>query len=81
MGADYNPLTPSEKYITKVEKYMGITTNGGTPYSLEQILTIAYDAIYRTGIYNKKCIAWEDLDPANKIWPNWKIFFMKVIRD
>eukprot|EP00957_Ditylum_brightwellii_P098795 7526143-Ditylum_brightwellii.AAC.1 len=37
--------------------------------------------MYRTGLYNEKCIAWEDLPPARKIRPQWKIFFMKVVRD
>eukprot|EP00957_Ditylum_brightwellii_P137399 10475610-Ditylum_brightwellii.AAC.2 len=37
--------------------------------------------MYRTGQYNKKCLAWEDKPDADKTWPNWKIFFTKVIRD
>eukprot|EP00957_Ditylum_brightwellii_P148865 11333063-Ditylum_brightwellii.AAC.1 len=45
---------------------MGIAANGGTPYSQEQILTIAFDAMYRTGLYNEKCITWEDLTNAQK---------------
>eukprot|EP00957_Ditylum_brightwellii_P092111 7013537-Ditylum_brightwellii.AAC.1 len=60
---------------------MDIATNGGAPYSQEQILTLAFDAMYRTGLYNEKYIAWEDMAPAGKTWPNWKIFFTKVIRD
>eukprot|EP00957_Ditylum_brightwellii_P080425 6117137-Ditylum_brightwellii.AAC.1 len=74
-------MTPIEKYITKIEKCMDIVANGGAPYSQEQILTLAFDAMYRTGLYNEKCIMWEDMAPADKTWPNWKIFFMKVIRD
>eukprot|EP00957_Ditylum_brightwellii_P104997 8002755-Ditylum_brightwellii.AAC.1 len=37
--------------------------------------------MYRTGLYNEKCIAWEDMAQADKIWPNWKIFVTKVIRN
>eukprot|EP00957_Ditylum_brightwellii_P101570 7740598-Ditylum_brightwellii.AAC.1 len=36
--------------------------------------------MYRTGLYNKKCLTWEDKPDAEKTWPNWKIFFTKVIR-
>eukprot|EP00957_Ditylum_brightwellii_P188501 14350347-Ditylum_brightwellii.AAC.1 len=62
--------------MAKVENCIDITANGGTPYSQEQILTIAY-----TGLYNEKCIAWEDLPQARKAWLQWKIFFTKVVRD
>eukprot|EP00957_Ditylum_brightwellii_P076588 5821010-Ditylum_brightwellii.AAC.1 len=61
LRVDYDPTTPIETYIAKVENCVDIAANGGTPYSQEQILTIAYDAMYRTGLYNEKCIAWEDL--------------------
>eukprot|EP00957_Ditylum_brightwellii_P128850 9829385-Ditylum_brightwellii.AAC.1 len=37
--------------------------------------------MYRTGLYNENCIAWEDMAPANKTWPNWKKKFTKVIQD
>eukprot|EP00957_Ditylum_brightwellii_P031842 2414632-Ditylum_brightwellii.AAC.1 len=77
MRADYDPTTPIEKYIAHVKKCMDIAANGGAPYSQEQILMLAFDAMYRTGLYNKKCITWEDMAPVNKTWPNWKIFFTK----
>eukprot|EP00957_Ditylum_brightwellii_P168004 12789171-Ditylum_brightwellii.AAC.1 len=60
---------------------MDIVANGGTPYSQEQILTIAFGAMYQTGLYNEKCITWEDLPAANKAWPRWKMFLTKVVRD
>eukprot|EP00957_Ditylum_brightwellii_P122218 9320187-Ditylum_brightwellii.AAC.1 len=37
--------------------------------------------MYRTDMYNEKCIAWEDLPQARKTWPQWKIFFTKVVQD
>eukprot|EP00957_Ditylum_brightwellii_P146570 11158224-Ditylum_brightwellii.AAC.1 len=37
--------------------------------------------MYRTDLYNKKCLAWEDKPNVEKTWPNWKIFFTKVICD
>eukprot|EP00957_Ditylum_brightwellii_P117843 8990056-Ditylum_brightwellii.AAC.1 len=60
---------------------MDIAANGGTPYSKEHILTIAFDAMYHTGFYNKKHIAWEDLTNAQKTWLRRKIFFTKIVRD
>eukprot|EP00957_Ditylum_brightwellii_P039335 2975818-Ditylum_brightwellii.AAC.1 len=35
-------------------------------FSLQQILTITFDAMYRTGLYNKKCLAWEDKPEVEK---------------
>eukprot|EP00957_Ditylum_brightwellii_P027425 2073268-Ditylum_brightwellii.AAC.1 len=48
MHIDYDPITPIEKYIARIKKCMDIVANGGTPYSLEQILTLAFDVMYRT---------------------------------
>ena len=50
MRANYDPTTPIEKYIALIEKCMDIAANGGAPYSQEQILTLAFDAMYRTGL-------------------------------
>eukprot|EP00957_Ditylum_brightwellii_P065803 4991502-Ditylum_brightwellii.AAC.1 len=72
--ADYDPTAPIEKYIARVEKCMDIAANRGAPFSLQQILTITFDAMYRTGLYNKKCLTWEDKPDTEKMWPNWKIF-------
>eukprot|EP00957_Ditylum_brightwellii_P169299 12885207-Ditylum_brightwellii.AAC.1 len=81
MRTDYNPPTRIEKYIARIKKCMDIAANGGAPYSQEQILMLAFDAMYRTGLCNEKSITWKDMAPADKTWPNWKIFFMKVIQD
>eukprot|EP00957_Ditylum_brightwellii_P039197 2964922-Ditylum_brightwellii.AAC.1 len=51
LRAEYNPTTPIKKYIAKVEKCMDIAANGSTPYSQEQILTIAFNAMYQTGLW------------------------------
>eukprot|EP00957_Ditylum_brightwellii_P001328 104117-Ditylum_brightwellii.AAC.1 len=77
LQVDYDPTNPIEKYIARVKKCLDTAANGGAPYSQEQILTITYGAMYRTGLYNEKCIAWEDLPMAQKAWLEWKIFFTK----
>eukprot|EP00957_Ditylum_brightwellii_P020027 1512055-Ditylum_brightwellii.AAC.1 len=41
---DYDPTAPIEKYIARVEKCMDIAANGEAPFSLQQILTITFDA-------------------------------------
>eukprot|EP00957_Ditylum_brightwellii_P094207 7172664-Ditylum_brightwellii.AAC.1 len=81
MRTDYDPTTLIEKYIARIEKCMDIASNGGAPYSQEQILTLAFDAMYRTGLYNKKCITYEDMAQADKTWLNWEKKFTKVVRD
>mmetsp|Transcript_3853 Transcript_3853/g.5724 ORF Transcript_3853/g.5724 Transcript_3853/m.5724 type:complete len:144 (+) Transcript_3853:368-799(+) len=74
LRTEFDPTNPIKKYITQIEKCMDIAANGGTPYSQEQIPTIAFGAMYQTGLYNEKCITWEDLPAANKAWPRWKMF-------
>eukprot|EP00957_Ditylum_brightwellii_P083508 6348584-Ditylum_brightwellii.AAC.1 len=46
LRADFDPTTCIKKYITRIEICMDIAANGGAPYSQEQILTIAFDAMY-----------------------------------
>eukprot|EP00957_Ditylum_brightwellii_P013847 1043269-Ditylum_brightwellii.AAC.1 len=49
---------------------MDTAANGSTPYSQEQILTIAYNAMYQTGLYNEKFFAWEDLTNTQRTLAN-----------
>eukprot|EP00957_Ditylum_brightwellii_P032141 2436968-Ditylum_brightwellii.AAC.1 len=60
---------------------MDIAANGGAPFSLQQILTTTFNVMYRIGLYNEKCLTWDDKPDAQKTWPNWKYFFTKVVRD
>eukprot|EP00957_Ditylum_brightwellii_P120117 9165551-Ditylum_brightwellii.AAC.1 len=79
--SNFNLTTPVEKYIAHVEKCMDIAVNGGAPFPLLQFLTLAYDVMYCTGLYNKKCLQWEDKPPHEKTWLAWKAFFTKVVHD
>eukprot|EP00957_Ditylum_brightwellii_P127078 9688299-Ditylum_brightwellii.AAC.1 len=60
---------------------MDIITNSGAPFPLQQILAVAYDAMYYMGLYNEKCLQWEDKPPNEKTWLAWKAFFIKVVHD
>eukprot|EP00957_Ditylum_brightwellii_P201713 15326867-Ditylum_brightwellii.AAC.1 len=81
LRGDYDPSTPIKIKIARVEKCIDIVTSGRAPFSLEQVLTYAFNAMYYTSLYNEKCLSWEDLPPVQRTWPTWKIYFTKVIRD
>mmetsp|Transcript_19484 Transcript_19484/g.28690 ORF Transcript_19484/g.28690 Transcript_19484/m.28690 type:complete len:408 (+) Transcript_19484:103-1326(+) len=78
---DYDPTKPIENDIARVEKCLDIAQNGNTPYTLNQLLTLAYDAMFRTGLYTRECIEWDEKPAADKTWPNWKLHFTKAVRD
>eukprot|EP00957_Ditylum_brightwellii_P143138 10906170-Ditylum_brightwellii.AAC.2 len=78
---DYDPTKPIENYIARVEKCLDIAQSGNTPYTLNQLLTLAYDAMFRTGLYTRECIKWDEKPAADKMWPNWKLHFTKAVRD
>eukprot|EP00957_Ditylum_brightwellii_P191704 14594076-Ditylum_brightwellii.AAC.1 len=60
------------KYITKVENCIDIARAADTMITTSQQLLIAFDAMYHKGLYNEACLRWEDKQPVNKTWPNWK---------
>jgi hypothetical protein len=49
---------PIEIYFKQIEDAMEYAAAGKTPYTPEQIVTIAYQGIFRTGIFPDDCKLW-----------------------
>ncbi len=54
---------------------------GQTPYSPEQILSIAYQGIFRTGIFADDCKLWKRKPAAYKTWEQFKIDFRVAYKE
>jgi hypothetical protein len=59
----------------QIEDAVEFAAAGQTPYSLEQVLSIAYQLIFRTGIFSDDCKIWKCQPTAYKTWPQFKLDF------
>jgi hypothetical protein len=78
MKAGYDVNLPIETLFRQVENAVDYAAAGGTPYSPAQVLTIAYQIIFQTGIFADDCREWKRRDAAYKTWPQFKTDFTRA---
>ena len=66
---------PIEVLYQQIEDAIEFAAAGQTPYSPEQVLNIAYQLIFRTGIFSDDCKIWKRQPAAYKTWPQFKLDF------
>ena len=72
---------PIEVFFKQIEDAMEFAAAGQTPYSPEQILSIAYQGIFRTGIFADDCKLWKRKDAAYKTWEHFKFDFRVAYKE
>ena len=75
---DWDPSSPFEVLIDQIESAQEFATDGNQPFSGQQILTQAYNLVYKTGMFFEDCKAWNKKPPAEKTWPNFKRHFLEA---
>ena len=55
---DWDPNTPFEMLIDQIENCQEFAQDGNQPYSDQQILTQAYNLVYKTGLFFEDCKLW-----------------------
>ena len=68
MRADYSMNQPMEVLIDKINNTMDIAAAANNPYSAEQLVTAAYNIVFKTGMFANDCLMRRRHDPANKTW-------------
>ena len=82
MRAPYNPQEPIEKLFAQVEQGIELAIDAENPFSLQQVLTIAYNLVQQTGVYTDDLRDWRrNIPRAQKNWPNFKLHFATDHRD
>jgi hypothetical protein len=66
---------PIEAMYQQIEDAIEFAAAGQTPYSPEQVLSIAYQLVFRTGIFTDDCKLWKRQAAAYKTWPQFKLDF------
>jgi hypothetical protein len=74
----WNPSTPLATLITQIEDCVEYASSGAQPYTATQILNTAFNIIFDTGLFFDECEKWEDKDPADQTWANFKLHFLRA---
>jgi hypothetical protein len=72
---------PIEVFYKQIEDAMEFAAAGQTPYSPEQIVSIAYQGIFRTGIFADDCKIWKRRAPGYKTWEQFKLDFRVAYKE
>ena len=73
---DLDPNTPFKLLIDQIESAQEFAQDGNQPYTPQQILTQAYNLVYKTGMFFDDCKDWINKPAPDKTWPNFKQHFL-----
>ena len=65
----YNINQPIESLFDRVKNCGNYAAAGNTPYSLEQVISIAFQLVYQTGLFVDECKSWNRLPTQKKLGP------------
>ena len=71
----WDPNKPFEVLIDQIEDSIDYAAAGNTPYPKEQITNMAYNIIYRTGLFSNKYKAWRKKADLDQTWTTFKSEF------
>jgi hypothetical protein len=66
---------PIEVLFQQIEDAIEFASAGQAPYSPQQVLNIAYQLIFRTGLFADDCKVWKRQPADYKTWPQFKLDF------
>ena len=76
-----DPTQPIETFFARVEECQEVAAAGNTPYTTEQVLSIVYQAIFTSGLYQDGYKDWCRKPEATKTWTNFKAHFTNEYMD
>eukprot|EP00957_Ditylum_brightwellii_P123435 9411262-Ditylum_brightwellii.AAC.1 len=66
MKKDYDVTLPIEHLVEQIETAATIAGNANQPYTVAQVLSMAYNLIFKTGVYKDVCKEWRNKAAADK---------------
>jgi hypothetical protein len=80
MRKAWDPQQPVETLFTQIQDCMDYAESGGITISESQKLTTAYTKVFCTCNLHSSCLRWNERDPQDKTWNNFKIYFAMAYR-
>ena len=75
MKADYDVNQPIEVLIDQIDDAVDMAAAAENPYTPEQVVTIAYTLVFKTGMFADDCKLWRRQATNNKTWTEFKRVF------
>ena len=75
MGAAYDVNLPVETLYKRIEEGVQFAAAGNTPFTAEQVVSIAFRIIQKTGMFTDDCKIWKRRPPVQKTWAQFKVDF------
>jgi hypothetical protein len=75
MKADYDANQPIELLFDQIEDAVDFAAAGDCPYTPTQVTAIAYQLVFKTGLFHDECKLWKRRIAADKNWAEFKTVF------
>jgi hypothetical protein len=75
MKEQWDPSTPIIYLFSKIQDGVDKADTCNAPNTINQVLAIAFNHVFRTGIMQSACERWTSLPPMNKTWVNFQDMF------
>jgi hypothetical protein len=75
MKTTYDPSQPIEVLFDQIEDAVELADATSAAYTTPQIIAIAYNCLFQTGLYTEACRDWRRQAVGYKTWPQLKIDF------
>ncbi len=75
MKAAYDPSQPIKVLYNQIDDGVELADAANAAYTTAQIIAIAYNGLFQTGLYMDACQDWRCQPQAYKTWPQLKIDF------
>eukprot|EP00957_Ditylum_brightwellii_P050539 3832978-Ditylum_brightwellii.AAC.1 len=76
----FDPTMPIEMLFTCMDEVQDLVTAGDNAYTDVQLINIAYNLIFSTGVHNDACKEWIRLTTARRTWATFKPHFTETHR-
>jgi hypothetical protein len=78
MKYQWDPSTPIIFLFSKIQEGVDKADAGNAPYTANQVLVIAFNHVFQTGIMQSACEQWASLTQMNKTWTNFQDMFTQA---
>jgi hypothetical protein len=75
MKSGYDPNHPIESFIDQIEDGVALAGAAAAPYSPAQIIAIAYNMLFSTGMFPDACHDWRRRPLLQQTWATFKVDF------
>ena len=77
----WDPNQPFEVLIDQIKDAIDYAAAKNTPYPKKQIMNMAYNIVYRTGLFSDKCKTWRKKNAPDQTWTTFMAEFILAHQD